>query len=132
MQNINKHITVNISKKNNNLEWSDIYDNRSNIIDSYNDTVDVTIGIVAYNRPELTKICVESVLKNTNDISFKLILVYNENEQGEGILKYFDTLNFENKVVIHITDNIGALLHISRFQNILRENILFIFQMMLL
>lgn len=104
----NEIVKINISKKHQNSDFSDIYANRSNIIDSYDEDVTASIAIVAYNRLDITKICVESVLKYTADVDYKLILVYNENELGEGILDYFKSVDYKNKVIIHLTENIGA------------------------
>lgn len=105
---INEIVKVNISKNHESTDFSDIYVNRRNIIDSYDEEVTATIGIVAYNRLDITKLCVESVLKYTNDVNYKLILVYNENELGNGILDYFKSVNYKNKVIIHLTENLGA------------------------
>jgi len=85
-----------------------IFENRKCIIDSYDDKVDVSIGIVAYNRLDITKLCVESVIKYTKNINYKLILVYNENTQGDGILEYYKSIDYNNKIIIHIKDNLGA------------------------
>lgn len=104
----NKIIKVNVSKKNENSDCSDIYANRRNLINAYDEKVTATIGIVAYNRLDITKKCVESVLKYTTDVEYKLILVYNENELGEGTLDYFNTIQHKNKVIIHMTGNLGA------------------------
>lgn len=104
----NEIVKVNISKKRENNDFSDIYINRRDIIDSYDENVTATIGIVAYNRLDITKLCVESVLKYTTDVRYKLILVYNENELGSGILDYFKSVDYKDKVIIHLTGNLGA------------------------
>ncbi len=104
----NELVKINISKKHEESDVSDIYTNRRNLIDAYDENVTATIGIVAYNRLEVTKKCVESVLKYTTDVEYKLILVYNENELGEGTLDYFKSIQHKNKVIIHMTGNLGA------------------------
>ncbi len=106
--NSNEIIKVNISKKHESNDFTDIYANRRNLIDSYNEDVTATIAIVAYNRLDLTKICIESLLKYTTDVRYKLILVYNENELGNGILDYFKSVNYKDKIIIHLTGNLGA------------------------
>lgn len=83
---------------------------RRALLELYPDTVDVTISVVAYNRLETTKECVESILKYTTDIRYKLILVYNESEQGEGILDYFQSVDYDNKLVIYVNKNAGLAL----------------------
>jgi len=84
--------------------------NRKAILELYPDTVEATISVIAYNRLETTKTCVESILKYTTDVSYKLILVYNENEAGAGILDYFKSVEYENKLIIHMTQNAGLAL----------------------
>lgn len=90
------------------VEESDIFKVRQNIINSFSETADVTIGIIAYNRLDITKTCIESILKNTKEYNYKLILVYNESNQGEGILEYFKSIDHDNKMIIHFSQNVGA------------------------
>lgn len=110
-------IKIKISEKNKNPKLN-IFDNRQYIVDAYDNDILVTIGIVAYNRLDITKLCIESVLRYTSDINYRLILVYNENEHGTGILDYFQSVDYKNKIIIHITGNLGAPLayqHIQRY-----------------
>lgn len=87
---------------------NDVISARRKIVGLFDEDVDATIGIVAYNRLDVTELCVKSVLENTKDINYKLVLVYNENEQGKGILEYFNSVEYKNKVVVHIKQNAGA------------------------
>ena len=87
---------------------NDIYQSRKIISESWRDNVTATISVVAYNRPDVTRMCVESILKYTSDIKYKLILVYNASEHGAGILEYFKSVDYDNKLIINITQNMGA------------------------
>lgn len=86
----------------------DLYEAREYICSLEQSEFDATIVVVAYNRLEVTKLCIESVLKYTQGIRYKLLLVYNENEQGAGILEYFNSVAYPDKLVIHINRNEGA------------------------
>ena len=66
----------------------------------------VTIMVLAYNRIEKTKKCIESILKYTRDIEFKLMLVNNGSD--DGTIDYFKTIDYKNKVIIDISRNITA------------------------
>ena len=90
-------IKIKISEKNKNPKLN-IFDNRQYIVDAYDNDILVTIGIVAYNRLDITKLCIESVLRYTSDINYRLILVYNENEHGTGILDYFQSVDYKNGI----------------------------------
>lgn len=83
---------------------------RKEFYDLYQDEVTATISVVAYNRLETTRLCVESILKYTKDVNYKLILAYNDSEAGAGILEYFESVEHDNKLIIHVTRNIGAAL----------------------
>lgn len=85
-----------------------IYVNRTNILNHEETEITASIVVVAYNRLEVTKLCVESVLKYTKDVNYKLILVCNNSEYSEGILEYFEEVQFKNKEVVYIEKNIGA------------------------
>ncbi len=81
---------------------------RKQVLDIKKDSVEATIVIVAYNRLDITKLCVESVLKYTDDIKYKLVLVYNRSTQGVGISEYFKSVPYDNKVVIELENNGAA------------------------
>ena len=87
---------------------NDIYDTRSAICDLFQNESDLTIAVIAYNRLDVTIKCIENILKYTTDYNYKLILAYNDNKNGSGILEYFRQVNYENKCIIHITENAGA------------------------
>lgn len=87
---------------------NDIYDTRSAICDLFQNESDLTIAVIAYNRLDVTIKCIENILKYTTDYNYKLILAYNDNKNGSGILEYFRHVNYENKCIIHITENAGA------------------------
>lgn len=103
----NKIIKVDLKNVEINRHQNSLPENRKSVLELYPDTVDVTISVIAYNRLEKTKTCIESILKYTADINYKLILVYNENEAGVGILEYFQSVDYENKLIIHMTQNVG-------------------------
>lgn len=85
----------------------------------YKESAKATISVIAYNRLETTKTCVESILRNTKEVDYKLILVYNDNEGQEEILNYFESVDYHNKQVIHIEKNIGpALAYAQVFRNL--------------
>ena len=72
------------------------------------DAPEVSIYLFAYNQlEERTKICVESILRNTKDVNYELILV--NNGSTDGTLDYFNSINYKNKKVINITKNLGAI-----------------------
>lgn len=67
---------------------------------------EVTIYVQAYDRLEKTKMCIESILENTRDIDYELLLV--DNGSTDETLNYFKTIPYPKKRIIHITKNIGA------------------------
>ncbi len=81
---------------------------RKKILDVKKEKFDATIVVIAYNRPDITRLCIESVLRNTADVNYKLILIFNKSKYGEGILEYFNSVDYENKIVIEIEENNGA------------------------
>ena len=91
----------------NTAEKDSLYFYRKQVLDAEKERFDATIVVVAYNRPDITRLCVESVLRNTGDVKYKLILIYNKSDYGDGILEYFNSVLYENKVVIEL-DNNGA------------------------
>ncbi len=103
-------IEVNLKDYEINREQPTLPLRRRALLELYPDSVDVTVSVVAYNRLDTTKECIESILKYTTDINYKLILVYNENEQGEGILDYFKSVDYDNKLIIYVNKNAGLAL----------------------
>jgi len=103
-------IKVAVSNKELDRTQTNLHVARKAFYDLYPDEVMATISVVAYNRLETTKLCVESILKYTKDINYKLILAYNDSEAGAGILEYFESVDYDNKLIIHVTRNVGAAL----------------------
>ena len=67
---------------------------------------EVTIIVMAYNRLEKTKRCVESVLKYTTDVDYDLILI--DNGSSDGTFEYFKSIEFEKVRIVRVTKNISA------------------------
>ena len=53
----------------------DLFQNRALLADMHQNTAEVSIVVVAYNRLEKTRRCVESILKYTDNVDYELILV---------------------------------------------------------
>ncbi|MCP3775994.1 glycosyltransferase [Paenibacillus sp. MZ04-78.2] len=68
----------------------------------------VSILVPAYNKLEYTKLCVESILKYTNEIDYELILV--NDGSSDGTKEYFENIPHANKKVINFHKNTGAML----------------------
>ncbi len=64
----------------------------------------VSILVIAYNRIEKTKQCVESILKYTKNINYELILV--DNGSDKDIFEYYESIRFINKKIVRITKNL--------------------------
>lgn len=73
-----------------------------------NEPSEVTILLLAYNRLDKTKRCVESLLKYTDNVDFDLWLI--DNGSTDGTLEYFRSVPYAKKSILHITDNKGASL----------------------
>lgn len=69
-------------------------------------TPEITVFVVAYNRLEKTRRCVESILKYTEGIDYELLLVDNGSE--DGTLDYFQSVPYLRKRMIRITKNLGS------------------------
>ena len=65
----------------------------------------ITILVVAYNRLEKTKRCVESILNYTQGIDYELLLV--DNGSSDGTLAYFQNVPYQKTTVWKITHNVG-------------------------
>ncbi|MBQ7248526.1 MAG: glycosyltransferase family 2 protein [Deltaproteobacteria bacterium] len=87
---------------------SDLYENRAVMAKhTQHNYVPVTIWIIAYNRVEKTKRCVESVLKYTEGIDYELILF--DNGSTDGTRDYFCSVPYEKKRIYHVTKNVGGV-----------------------
>lgn len=85
-----------------------LYHNRANLADSLcveNEPL-VTIVVIAYDRIDKTRTCVESILANTHNIDYELVLV--DNGSTDDTLHFFESIDYQKKKIIHITKNIGA------------------------
>ena len=87
---------------------SDLFRNRSaaTAMQQISCLADVSVVIIAYNRLEKTRRCVESVLQYTTGINYELILV--DNGSTDRTLEYFQSVSYDKKQIIHITKNLGA------------------------
>ena len=65
----------------------------------------ITILVVAYNRLEKTKRCVESILNYTQGIDYELLLV--DNGSSDETLAYFQNVPYQKTTVWKITHNVG-------------------------
>lgn len=104
----------------------DMWKNRKNAYFMY-DTPDVpncSIVVIGYNRLNKTKYCVECILKYTQDVDYKLILVDNGSE--DGTLEFFQSVPYRNKKIIHVTQNRGAGLPSRYYINIFKGKYLVI------
>jgi len=89
------------------VEAEDIYISRRNAYSKLpQDVPEVTILVVAYNRLEKTRRCVESILEYTKEINYELLLVDNGSE--DATLEYFRSVEHSNKRIIRITKNLGS------------------------
>jgi GT2 family glycosyltransferase len=70
----------------------------------------VSVVLVGYNNLDYTRDCVESILANTDDVEYELILV--DNGSTDGTKEYFDSIS--GAKVIHLKYN----LHVTKGFNI--------------
>ena len=85
----------------------DIYENRqkSYLMYEQEDVVKCSIVVTAWNRIEKTRYCVECILKYAPNISYELILV--DNDSTDGTYEYFQSVPYENKVIVKSEKNLG-------------------------
>lgn len=65
----------------------------------------ITILVVAYNRLEKTRRCVESILKYTQGIDYELLLL--DNGSNDDTLAYFQSIPYEKTTIWTISQNVG-------------------------
>lgn len=88
-------------------EADDLYISRQNAYENQlPGAPEITVFVVAYNRLEKTRRCVESILKYTEGIDYELLLVDNGSE--DGTLDYFQSVPYLRKRMIRITKNLGS------------------------
>ena len=83
-----------------------LYENRTALVDMERDIPEVSIVVMAFNRLEKTRRCVESILEYTKNVDYELLLV--DNGSSDGTLEYCQSVPCPKKRIIHITKNIGA------------------------
>jgi len=100
-------ITINTNNFDKQAASQDFLVNRKRAYSIYNSTELplCSIFILAHNRLEKTKYCVECVLKYTTDINYELILV--DNGSSDSTLEFFKSVEHPNKKIIHITKDLG-------------------------
>lgn len=88
-------------------EGDTLYISRKNAYqDLLPDEPEATIFVVAYNRLEKTRRCVESILEHTRGIDYELLLY--DNGSKDGTLEYFQSVQYPRKRIVRITKNLGA------------------------
>lgn len=82
-----------------------IYQNEALISGNYK--YDLSIWVLAYNKLEYTKMCMESLLKNLpHDLNYELILV--NNGSTDGTKEYFESLNPDKQMDIEVNGGAGS------------------------
>lgn len=86
-----------------------LFENRTAVVDLMQQSIpaEVTIVIPAYGRLEKTKRCVDSVLKYTKGIDYELVLI--DNGSTDDTLEYFQSVPWERKTILHISQNMGSM-----------------------
>lgn len=89
---------------------TDLYQARSNVINSVTELSEfhstATILTVAFNRLEKTKACIESILKNTTDVDYDLILV--DSGSSDGTFEYFKSVKHDKVRIVRLSQNISS------------------------
>lgn len=88
--------------------------NRAAAAEMLRSDAEVTILILAYNRLEKTRRCVESVLEHTKAVDYELTLV--DNGSTDGTLEYFKSVPHSRKKIIHVTKNTGTVYPSAAFR----------------
>lgn len=128
----NSIVTINTDLLETPIEGEDLYQSRLNIAGLLGgESVPlVSIVVIAFNRLQKTKNCVESILKYTNSSDYELILV--DNGSSDETINYFTNISFKNKKIIKITKNLqmsfatvkGVALCQGRFISILANDLI--------
>ena len=66
---------------------------------------EATIVVVALNRLQKTKDCVESILRYTKNVDFDLILI--DNGSTDDTLEYLKSIDYEKVRIIHLTKTVS-------------------------
>lgn len=84
-----------------------LYESRKNVAEAYNaNNNKISIAILAHNRLDKTKLCIEYLFKYTSHIDFELILC--DNGSTDETFEFFKSINYPNKKIIKVTKNIGS------------------------
>ena len=88
---------------------NNIYHERQKIVDAVESIKDysseVTIFVLAYNKIENTRRCIESVLKYTKGISYDLILM--DNGSDDETYEYFKSIKHDKIRIVRVNKNRG-------------------------
>ena len=72
---------------------NDLFGNRTAVAEMQGtDRAEVSILLLAYNRLDKTKRCIESILKNTSEVNYELILL--DNGSTDGTQAYFKSIPY--------------------------------------
>lgn len=89
---------------------ANLYDARTNVLGTILQMSDfkseATILVAANNRLEKTKLCIESILQNTKDVDFDLILI--DSGSTDGTFEYFKSLDYDKVRILRISKNISS------------------------
>lgn len=69
---------------------------------------EISIIVQAYGRVDKTRLCVDHILRFTQDIPFRLILLDNGSEE-KAVMDYFESVEYADKTIIRMTKNITAV-----------------------
>ena len=69
-------------------------------------TREICVLVIAYNRLEKTKHCIESILEYTKDMNYQLVMV--DNGSNDGTMDYYHSIDHPDKQIIRIEKNMGA------------------------
>lgn len=108
-----KIIVINTDQASPAKDYDNVYQNRDMMWRSAAENcgirkAEVDLFITAFGRLEKTRECVESVLRNTNDVDYNLILI--DHGSCDGTFEYFKSIDYRYKTIIRITKNVGASL----------------------
>jgi len=67
--------------------------------------IDVSIIIVSYNTEDLLKKCINSIVENTKDIQYEIIIV--DNGSKDGTIEYLKNIKLNNITIIYNNKNLG-------------------------
>lgn len=103
----NKLVIINTDNIEVPKEGDNLYSTRINVNKAFINKSQpiVTVVVTSYNRLTKTKACVESILKYTQEISYKLLLV--DNGSTDGTLEYYNNIQYNNKQIVRVTKNLG-------------------------